>query len=237
MIVVRYLNVDYALASTFAKDIAAGIKDVVFTYDIGCQWGKNLSQRLKTYPHAPLLDLSTLRSYRIAVPKFHLISHGASCQTKFNLAFMDGVGMTHGEGVETIWSHSTSLATWSRENGPAARRLILDDHWNGWNWSKLVGLREYTCLRAKYTFAHPPVGSQLKKMLERAWKSAGVQREAADSMAATWSEFSPGWKTMLAAYKKNNKSKPNPFEAPDPGKFHASVTSRTNLSFDRRCIS
>ena len=50
--------------------------------------------------------------------------------------------MTHGEGVETIWSHSALLATWSRENGPAARHLILDDHWAGWNWSKLVGLRE-----------------------------------------------------------------------------------------------
>lgn len=56
---------------------------------------------------------------------------------------MDGVGMTHGEGVETIWSHSSSLAIWSRENGPAARHLILDDHWNGWNWKKVVGLRKY----------------------------------------------------------------------------------------------
>lgn len=51
--------------------------------------------------------------------------------------------MTHGEGVETIWAHSGSLATWSRENGPGARRLILDDHWSGWNWRKYVGLRKY----------------------------------------------------------------------------------------------
>ena len=71
-----------------------------------------------------------------------LIGHGTPCQLTFNLAFMDGVGMTHGESVETIWSHSMSLATWSRENGPAARHLILDDHWAGWNWSKLVGLRK-----------------------------------------------------------------------------------------------
>ena len=142
MIVVRYLNIDYALASTLASDIDTGIKDVVITYDIACQWSKNLSHRLPNYSHIPLLNLNALKSFRVAVPKFHLIGHGTLCQATFNLAFMDGVGMTHGEGVETIWSHSASLATWSRENGPAARHLILDDHWAGWNWSKLVGLRE-----------------------------------------------------------------------------------------------
>ena len=138
----RYVNVDYALASTLAKDIESGIRDIVITYDIGCQWGKKLSQRLSIYSSAPSLDIETLNSLRVGVPKFHIIGHGALCQATFNLAYMDGVGMTHGEGVETIWSHSSSLATWSRENGPGARRLILDDHWTGWNWRKYIGLRK-----------------------------------------------------------------------------------------------
>ena len=137
----RYVNIDYAFASTLADDVEAGITDVVVTYDIGCQWGKNLSHRLSELRAIPSLDLNSLNSFRVAVPKFHIIGHGTSCQANFNLAYMDGVGMTHGEGVETIWSHSTSLATWSRENGPAARHLILDDHWAGWNWQKFVGLR------------------------------------------------------------------------------------------------
>ena len=51
--------------------------------------------------------------------------------------------MMHGEGVETIWSHSMSLATWSGENGPGARHLVLDDHWSGWNWCKCISLREF----------------------------------------------------------------------------------------------
>lgn len=54
-------------------------------------------------------------------------------------------------------------------------------------------------------------------MLERVWKWAAVQREVADSMTATWSEFAPSWEKMLLAYKKD-KSKPNPFEESDPGK-------------------
>ena len=138
----RYLNVDYAVASTLASDVNAGIKDVVITYDIGCQWGKNFAHHLSHSASMPSLDIGSLNSFRVAVPKFHIIGHGASCQANFNLAYMDGVGMTHGESVETIWSHSTSLATWSRENGPAARHLILDSHWAGWNWRKFVGLRE-----------------------------------------------------------------------------------------------
>ena len=137
----RYMNVDYALASTLGDDIQAGVKDIVITYDIGCQWGKKLTQRLQSYPSIPPINVDSLQSLRIAVPKLHIISHGSSCQANFNLAYMDGVGMTHGEGVETIWSHSGSLATWSRENGPSARHLILDDHWAGWNWRKSVGLR------------------------------------------------------------------------------------------------
>ena len=140
----RYINIDYAVASTLADDIGAGIKDVVVTYDIGCQWGKHAPRRLSDSPSMPSVDIGSLNSFRVAVPKFHIIGHGASCQASYNLAYMDGVGMTHGESVETIWSHSTSLATWSRENGPAARHLILNDHWTGWNWRKLVGLRKFS---------------------------------------------------------------------------------------------
>ena len=131
------------MASSLVNSIEAGITDVVVTYDIACQWGKNLQYRLTAYPSIPPLDLTALNSFCVAVLKFHLIGHGASCQSNFNLAFMDKVGMMHGESVKTIWSHLTSLATWLRENGPGVRHLILDDHWSGWNWSKLVSLREY----------------------------------------------------------------------------------------------
>ena len=141
----RYVNIDYVLASALADDIKAGIKDVVVTYDVGFQWEKNLSNRLSR-PHMPPLNIGSLNSFRVAVPKFHIIGHGASCQTNSNLAYMDHVGMTHGETVETIWSHSSSLAIWSRENSPTARHLILDTHWTGWNWRKLVGLRGFPTL-------------------------------------------------------------------------------------------
>lgn len=136
----RYINTDYAFASSIVNDLNLGIHRLLVTYDIACQWGINLRRRLKTYLPPVNINLDELL-FRVAIPKLHLVGHGASCQGPYNLALMDGVGLTHGEGVETVWSHSTSLATWSRENGPAARHLILDDHWGGWNWRKVVNLR------------------------------------------------------------------------------------------------
>jgi hypothetical protein len=138
----RYLNIDYAFASTISRELQAGTPHVVVTYDIACQWERNLHDRLSKYTATKDLNIRSFKSLRFTVPKFHLIGHGKSCHLKYNLAFMRGVGMTHGESVETIWSHSTSLATWSRESGPNARHALLDAHWSGWNWRKLVRLRE-----------------------------------------------------------------------------------------------
>lgn len=212
------MNIDYAVASTLTDDVKAGITDVVVTYDIGCQWGKRLSHRLSSYLNIPLLNIKSLNSFRTLVPKFHIIGHGASCQANFNLAYKDGVGMTHGESVETIWSHSTSLATWSRENGPAARHLILDDHWAGWNWKKLVGLRSHCSDLSCTQTDNAHLGDQLKKMLERASEWAKIQRKAADAMTLAWDQFVPKWRQMLLNHKQDS-AKPNPFQEPDPGKF------------------
>ena len=212
------MNVDYAVASTLGDEIKAGITDVVVTYDIACQWGKNLSKRLSNYSTVPSLNIKSLNSFRVAVPKFHIIGHRASCQASFNLAYMDGVGMTHGEGVETIWSHSTLLATWSRENGPNARHLVLDDHWGGWNWQKYLGLRECSGSWIVHKLAKSYSGTQLKTMLERACEWVKIQRETADAMTKAWPQSVPAWRKVLLAYKQNN-SNPNPFKEPETGKF------------------
>jgi len=56
---------------------------------------------------------------------------------------MKGVGRTCGEEVESSWSHTNPLAPSVREMGPAARHDTLNDHWNGWNFRKIVGFRMY----------------------------------------------------------------------------------------------
>ena len=126
-----------------SKCSAAGITDVVITYDVACQWRINLAQHLLTYDIEPSIDLNSLDSCHVAISGFHIIGHTLFCQVCFNLAYMDGVGKTHGEGVETIWTHSGSIMIYTREKGLNTRYLILDDHWNGWNWHKYIGLRKH----------------------------------------------------------------------------------------------
>jgi len=123
--------------------IDAGIRRIFVTYDIFCQWILNLQRRLATYLPPLNIDLTLLDSFDGGVPKMHLLGHRGVCQVRFNIALKDGVGLTHGEGVETIWSHSTAVATWSQETGPSARHQVLDDHWGAWNWRKVVNSRTF----------------------------------------------------------------------------------------------
>lgn len=133
---------DFALLSTLLPSLNDGISRVLVSYDIGCQWVKNLQSRISRYSISASLDLSSLRYWRVVVPKFHLSGHGEGCQIIYNLNYTRGAGRMDGERIESGWSQSGSMAVWTRENGPNARRAILDDHWGSVNWQKLLGLRK-----------------------------------------------------------------------------------------------
>ena len=140
---ISYSNMDFALLSTLIPSLKAGISRVLVSYDIACQWHKNLQARLNDYAAFTPPQLSDLEYWRVAVPKFHISGHGNECQVLFNLAYTKWAGRMDGERIEGGWAQSTSMATWTRESGPNARRNILDDHWNADNWRKLLGLRKY----------------------------------------------------------------------------------------------
>ena len=77
----------------------------------------------------------------VAIPGWHINGHGAKCRNNFNLAYMEGAGRTVGEDIETTWAGTNLLASSVREMAPAARHDTLNDHWNGWNFRKIVGFR------------------------------------------------------------------------------------------------
>ena len=133
---------DFALLSTLLPSIKAGITRVLVSYDIGCQWGKNLQLRISQYSISSSFSLNSLSYWRVVVPKFHLSGHGESCQIKYNINYTKGAGRTDSERIEGGWSQSGSMAIWTRENRPNACRAILDDHWGSLNWRKLLGLRK-----------------------------------------------------------------------------------------------
>lgn len=137
----RYNNMDWVVLSALRW---TPTRDLLISYDIGCQWSKNLAKRVPRYPEWLRLDMSSTR-LRAVVPKFHLPAHGAKCQTEYSLNFLPYVGRTYGEGVESEWAHINGTASSTQEMAPAVRHETLNDHWGSWNWQKLVAFCMYRC--------------------------------------------------------------------------------------------
>lgn len=112
---------------------------ILLTYDIACQWIKNLRKRVREFPVS--MQEAFLRiALMVAVPKFHLPAHGDACQSPYSLTNMVGAGRVDGEGIERGWSLMNAIATATREMGPGFRHNTMDDHWQSLNWRKIVGL-------------------------------------------------------------------------------------------------
>ena len=125
---------DYIIASVLR---GLAVRNVVISYDIVCKWSIHCRQRMSD--NHPDLDIEDLQiSYLI--PKFHLPGHGTSCQTAYSFNYAKGVSRTHGETVEQGWANINLTTLSTREMGPGARHLALDDSWGGWNWKKVLGM-------------------------------------------------------------------------------------------------
>jgi Kyakuja-Dileera-Zisupton transposase len=129
---------DYIILSSLA---GVKLSRVVISYDIGCQWSKNLSRRMKEFPDDLQLDPNV--KLEIGIPTWHVNGHGDDCKASYSLGYMQGVGRTCGEDVETTWAQTNSLGTSIREMGPGARHETLNDQWCGLNFRKIVGFRTF----------------------------------------------------------------------------------------------
>ena len=76
-------------------------------------------------------------------PSWHINGHGERCRKNFCLGYTRGAGRTCGEEVEMTWSSTNSLAPSVREMVPGARHDTLNNHWNGWNFRKIMGFRTF----------------------------------------------------------------------------------------------
>ena len=102
----RYCCVDYTVLSSVA---GTTIHHIVLTYDIRCQWCKNWSLHMKEFP--PNMQLSEQTKIEVSILSWHINGHGAPCQSNFSLEYMQGVGRTCGEKVETSWTQMNMLGT------------------------------------------------------------------------------------------------------------------------------
>lgn len=207
---------DFTLLLILKPSLDAGISQVLVSYNISCQWHKNLQAHLDSYSAFPGLDLSSFEYWRVVVPKFHLSGHRTECQVVFNLAYTKWAGQTDGKCIESGWAQSTSMATWTQESGPNTHRNILDNHWNASSWQKLLGLCKY------YPFLIPPsfnvlcsLGKFFEKSLQRSLAWSKSQREVATLMSKSYKNpIVDKWHKMRKEFDLD-PSKPNPYKETD----------------------
>ena len=132
----RYINMDFLFLSAM-RHRYVGVLNI--SYDIACQWSKNLWTRMASFPYEYQLDHIS-NNIRFFVPKFHLPAHIAKCQTTFSFNWSRWVGRTDGEAPERGWSNINPVASSTKEMGPGSRQDTLDDHFGDWNWKKVVNL-------------------------------------------------------------------------------------------------
>ena len=109
---------------------------IFITYDIGCQWSKNFCSRMSEPEH---MKIDPATQVDVTIPSWHINGHGEWCRKGFCLGYTRGARRTCGEEIETTWSSTNSLAPSVREMVPGARHDTLNDHWNGWNFRKIMG--------------------------------------------------------------------------------------------------
>lgn len=115
------------------------IKRIAISYDIACQWTRNLPKRIPLFPHEYHQPYQQ-KEIRSGVPKFHLPGHGDKCRTKWSLNFRRGWARTDGEGVERNWACIERFATATREMAAGSRHDFLDFQIGAANWRKICRL-------------------------------------------------------------------------------------------------
>jgi len=129
--------VDYLVCSALRNH---KLKDILFSYDIACQWSIKLNPRLDLYQKELDFRRPGETRLRFMVPKFHLPAHVQACQTDYSLNYNEHVGRMDGEGIERGWDNINPIAASMREMGPGARRDRLDHVLNDMNWVKVTRL-------------------------------------------------------------------------------------------------
>ncbi|GBE83409.1 hypothetical protein SCP_0504570 [Sparassis crispa] len=135
---------DYIFFSALAN-IAP--KDVVVSYDIACQWHRNLWKQYHIYEDCPFKKDD--QDFVFLIPKFYINAHQDSYQMSFSFHNTPHIGETDGEGVERPWSDSNLYSSSTKEMGPGLQCNFLDDAFADYNWQKICGMPALFLARIK----------------------------------------------------------------------------------------
>ncbi|KAJ7260647.1 hypothetical protein C8J57DRAFT_1636746 [Mycena rebaudengoi] len=183
-------QLDYMLAGIKGMEL----QNFYMSYDIACQWHIHLWARMSKYD--PVIQYRGDKKFvTFLVPKFHLPAHIESCNLQFLFNLMRWVGQTDGESPERGWANANPLAGSTAEMGPGFRRDTLDDHFNDWNYKKIIAFGQ---MMSKKMLAALPV------MVESRVALADMEESLDDAVVAEWTDMAEAW--------EQDRMQPNPFE-------------------------
>ncbi|KAF9496955.1 hypothetical protein BDN71DRAFT_1588551 [Pleurotus eryngii] len=83
----QYANMDFILFQTLA---GVAFQRLLLSYDIICQYSRNLFTRMKGLPEHLQLANDAAERVDFVIPKFHLFGHGTSCQLRYSINLLPG---------------------------------------------------------------------------------------------------------------------------------------------------
>ncbi|TFK59884.1 hypothetical protein BDN72DRAFT_780127, partial [Pluteus cervinus] len=129
----RQANIDYALAQAFTFAFIVGILRLLLIYDIACQYYPNLSARWSTKRDLYWPEGLTVEP---AIGLLHVHGHLDKCMAKYSASYVQGMGRTDGEIVESLWSTLNDTSRSTQTASLPHRAEVLGDHiWDS-NWKK-----------------------------------------------------------------------------------------------------
>ena len=201
-----YCNMDYVIFSSIKS---CGLRGVLISYDIYCQWMKKLWSRHSSLP--PAIQAAPTIKFEGVIPKFHLPSHKLGCQTKFSLNLRPGAGRTDGEGIERDWANINPAATSTKEMGEGARHDTIDDLFGDWNYRKITGLGAWLLYLHRSLINFTLLGSSLKDKRDAAITASQTHAEQFQLFSAGFSADKVAeWDAMVSAWEADDMQ-PDPY--------------------------
>lgn len=125
---------DYSLC----KALSYNMKDIpvaLVMYDIMCQYGVNLQDRVDCSPE---LSISSSLELRTGIGLFHIHGHKDSCLPRFSPSYIPGAKQVDGEIIESLWAPLNNISWSLRGMSLAHRQELLDAHMNHSNLKKMT---------------------------------------------------------------------------------------------------
>ena len=125
---------DYSLCKALAYNME-DIPVALVMYDIMCQYGVHLRDRVA---RSPQISLASSLALRTGIGLFHIHGHQDSCLPRFSPSYIPGAKQVDGEIIESLWAPLNNISRSIRGMSLVHRQEVLDAHMDHSNWKKMV---------------------------------------------------------------------------------------------------